>query len=136
MGTSNVLSLKENMKTLDNQEYDYVYDRLSNILDGIKGDKSYRDLSNEIGVSAFSLHGWIRRERLPSIANLNNLAQYMGISLYELLTLLFDLNESQTKQTAETLYATIRALPFDDKLKLLKYVSDSIREDYITNVQG
>lgn len=114
--------------------YDYVYERLSQILDGIKGDKSYRDLSKEIGVSAFSLHGWIRRERLPTINNLNNLAQYMGISLYELLTVLFDPKES--KQTAETLYSSIRGLPFEDKLKLLKYISDSIREDYITNVQG
>ncbi|WP_342597405.1 hypothetical protein VKI21_02325 [Cyanobacterium aponinum UTEX 3222] len=121
------------MKTLDDKEYDYVYDRLSNILDGIKGDKSYRDLSKEIGVSSFSLHGWITRERLPSIANLNNLAQYMGISLYELLTLLFDPKESE--QTPETLYSSIKGLSFEDKLKLLKYISDSIREDYMTNVQ-
>lgn len=114
------------------QGYDYVYERLSNILDGIKGEKSYRDLSKEIGVSAFSLHGWIRRERLPTINNLNNLAQYMGISLYELLNILFDPEEST--QTPETLYTTIKTLAFEDKLKLLKYISDSIREDYISHV--
>jgi transcriptional regulator with XRE-family HTH domain len=113
--------------------FDYVYERLSNILDGIKGDKSYRDLSKDVGVSAFSLHGWIRRERLPTINNLNNLAQYMGISLYELLILLFD--EQDSKQTPETLYSSIKTLSFEDKLKLLKYISDSIREDYLTNVQ-
>lgn len=114
--------------------YDYVYERLSNILDGIKGDKSYRDFSKEIGISAFSLHGWITRERLPTITNLNNLAEYMGISLYELLVLLFD--EQKSKQTPETLYLSVNELSFEDKLKLLKYISDSIREDYISNVQG
>lgn len=115
------------------QGYEYVYERLSNILDGIKGEKSYKDLSKEIGVSAFSLHGWIRRERLPTINNLNNLAQYMGISLYELLNILFDPKESE--QTPETLYSPIKGLSFEDKLKLLKYISDSIREEYITNTQ-
>ena len=92
--------------------------KLSKILLDLLDKKSESEFARILGVSQFSLNGWLNCKHFPSITSLKKIADYMQISIDELYQIL-DEEESNKKITPYSLLPYIR--PSACFKQLLKY---------------
>lgn len=96
------------------------------MLEELKGNMTYEELACKIGISAYSLHAWITKKKIPTLTNLNQISKYMDISLLSLMKII--LSHQDSRLTTLLLKTQIEnSLSLEDKLELLAWLSFSIK---------
>ena len=65
-------------------------DKLSHLLVQLQGDESQRVLARGIGVSPYTINGWIRGNIIPNQENLIKIAKFINKPLDHLLSIIGD----------------------------------------------
>jgi transcriptional regulator with XRE-family HTH domain len=104
---------------------------LSNLLLRLKDGDSEKKLAHKIGVSQYSVNCWLNKKHFPDSSNLKKIADYMDISIDQLLS---QLNEEETYKleeikTAQGIFTYILNLPLKEKLILMKLILDNLEEN-------
>lgn len=104
--------------------------RLALIIKQLKGNDNNRDFSKKLGISIYTISAWENEEtRNPTTESLEILANYMGISLKELLSRIYADENNEAFNTAESLYSVVAKLPNKDKIKLAHFLlSEVVKE--------
>jgi transcriptional regulator with XRE-family HTH domain len=104
---------------------------LSNLLLRLKDGDSEKKLAHKIGVSQYSVNCWLNNKHFPDSSNLKKIADYMDISIDQLLS---QLNEEEAYKleeikTAQGIFTYILNLPLKEKLILMKLILDNVEEN-------
>ena len=104
---------------------------LSNLLLRLKGGDSEKKLAKKIGVSQYSVNCWLNQKHFPDTQNLKKIADYMDISIDELLS---QLDQEATHRieeikTAQGIFTYIQKLPLQEKFILIKLIVDNVEEN-------
>lgn len=102
---------------------------LSRLILKLKGLDSEQILAEKIGISQYSINSWLNYEHFPGTKSLQKLALYLGISLDQLLEILEGDRPEQKIKTAEAIFAFCDELSPQEKLRLLKFLIDSLQSD-------
>jgi transcriptional regulator with XRE-family HTH domain len=105
---------------------------LSELLIQLTGKDSQRELARKLGVSSYSLNSWIKQTVIPSTDKLQLIADYMGISLSDLLNRVkpdSDENLVNIPNNAEGFYSLVSKLPMREQLKLAQSILGNINFD-------
>ena len=94
---------------------------LSKLLLELKGDMSEDELAERLGVTQTSLNRWLNKKYFPRFTSLEKIANYMAITVDDLLQRLDEEKEETPKEiTAFYLVPLIQNMATQEKMKLLK----------------
>ncbi len=105
---------------------------LSNLLLRLKDNESERKLAQNIGVSQYAINCWLNNKHFPDTKNLKKIADYMDISIDQLLS---QLNEEEAYKleeikTAQGIFnSIILNLSLKEKLILIKLIANNVEEN-------
>ncbi len=100
-------------------------EKLRQILLELKGKNTQEWLSHELGVSKYAVASWISMLQSPSASSLEIIADYMGISLSELLAEIKG-NDRPSPESAQQALLHIKNLSSREKLKLSRLILEQL----------
>ena len=101
-------------------------ERLRDIIIKLKGENSQEWLAHRLGVSQYSVGSWLQMLQFPTTKNLGKIADYMGISISELLAEIQGKQYKDTPQSAQQAFLMINQLSVNEQLKLARIILDNI----------
>ena len=101
-------------------------ERLRDILLELKGKNTQEWLSHELGVSTYAVGSWISMIQSPSASSLEIIADYMNISVSELLAEIKGKEYKESPQSAEQALLYIQNLSLKEKVKLSRLILDQV----------
>lgn len=93
--------------------------RLRQLLLNLQGGNTQRWLADQLGVTPFSLNSWINMIAFPNRESLQIIANYMGISLEQLLEEITG-EKRVLSLTADGIYLSLKQMDKEEKIKLIK----------------
>ena len=104
---------------------------LAAILKNLQANLTQRQFAKILGISAFAMRSWIECEAVPTRENLEKIADYMGITLDQLLGKLRaqeTVASTPNYTKAEQLLPLVDHLPQAEMLKLARYLLDKLEK--------
>ena len=105
--------------------------KLAAILKNLQANLSQRQFAKIFGISSFAMRSWIECEAVPTRENLEKIAEYMGITLDQLLGKLRDRETAASTPNytkAEQLLPLVGQLPPAEIFKLTRYLLDKLEK--------
>lgn len=99
-----------------------------------RAGKNQKDVANALGVSAPTVHDWLKGKKMPKMTNVQKLADYFGVNLSDLIEVKDDnrfdgcqqapATPLQLTEQEEHLVISFRCLNDDGREKAVEYVVD------------
>ena len=105
--------------------------KLAAILKNLQANLTQRQFAKIFGISSFAMRSWIECEAVPTRENLEKIAEYMGITLDQLLGKLRDRETAASTPNytkAEQLLPLVDQLPSAEMFKLTRYLLDKLEK--------
>lgn len=101
-------------------------EKLASIVKELKGNFNNKELAQKIGLSDNTIGKWISMKTAnPTTESLTALANYMGITLQDLLERIYVQRQDELN-TAESFYSLVSRLKDEDKIKLIHFLSSEL----------
>ena len=107
---------------------DQAKQRLAEFIKSLRGDLTQKEFAKSIGVTHGAIQSWENAEVTPSSINLVKIADYTGLSLQELMSMLNGTDIGSSKTEANPLYVVsqLNKMSVKDLTHLYRAVSDRL----------